>query len=166
MHSRLFGCLLVSVLVAACAGSSAPVDSKPEATSTSAPPPAATPASTAATAPAAAADPNVCPLSNADAWNGCVGKLVEVRGQTPKMVAQHPMMAPLSPPGGDLPTIHQSYLETAEGGQIIVLSREQNKCTGAMRVKGTLRAIDMGGPPKTKQSYKGWSIEDATITCE
>lgn len=96
-----------------------------------------------------------------------MGKLVEVRGQTPKMVNQHPMMAPpAGPPGSTGPAMHQEYLDTAEGSQIIVLTRNPSKCAGAMRVKGTLRAIDLGGPAGTKESYQGWSIDDATIFCE
>lgn len=95
-----------------------------------------------------------------------MGKLVEVRGQTPKMVSQHPMVTPMGLPGSGVPEMHQGYLDTAEGSQIIVLSREPAKCTGAMRVKGSLRGIDLGGPAGTKESYKGWAIEDATIVCE
>ncbi len=82
------------------------------------------------------------------------------------MVYQHPLLAPMGAPGSDKPTIHQSYLETAEGGQVIVLSKQNDDCKGAKRVKGTLRAIDMGGPSGTKSSYKGWSLNDAEIVCE
>ena len=166
MHSRLG--FLLFVFAPACAGSSAPADATPSATSAApiAAPPAPSASVAASPSPAAQADPNVCPTGKADYWEACVGKLVEFRGQPPKMVNQHPMMAPLSPPGSGVPTIHQSYLETPEGNQIIVLSREQDKCTGKMRVKGSLRAIDLGGPDKTKESYRGWAIDDATIVCE
>jgi hypothetical protein len=81
------------------------------------------------------------------------------------MVSQHPLIAPMSQPGGP-PAMQQTYIEVGEGSQIIVLSKEADKCTGTKRVVGTLREINMGGPEGTKQSYRGWSINDATITCE
>lgn len=81
------------------------------------------------------------------------------------MVYQHPMIAPMSMPGGP-PTMKQGYLELSQGNQIIVLSRDDDKCSGSKRVKGSLREIDMGGPAGTKESYRGWAIENATITCE
>jgi hypothetical protein len=168
MHSRLGFALFVFAFLAGCAGSSAPTDVAPSAT-TPAPvvaPPSPSASVAASPSSVAAADPNVCPLGKSDTWKSCIGKIVELRGQNPKFVNQHPMMAPMSPLGGAAPTIHQGYLETSEGGQIIVLSREPDKCSGAKRVKGSLRAIDLGGPDKTKESYRGWAIEDATVICE
>lgn len=161
MHSRFGFTCFVFAFVAGCAGSSAPTDVTPSATV-----PAPIVAAPAPSAAVVAADPKVCPLGKSDTWKTCEGKLVELRGQTPKMVYQHPMMAPMSLPGGGAPTIHQGYIETSEGGQIIVLSREPDKCSGAKRVKGSLRAIDLGGPDKTKESYRGWVIDDATVVCE
>ena len=168
MHSRFgFVCFVVALL-AGCAGSSAPTDVTPSATVPAPVVAVPAPSASVATSPATvvAADPKVCPLGKSDTWKTCVGKLVELRGQTPKMVYQHPMMAPMGAPGGSAPTIHQGYIETSEGGQIIVLSREPDKCSGAKRVKGSLRAIDLGGPDKTKESYRGWVIDDATVICE
>lgn len=151
----------------ACAGSSAPTDAAPASTvvASTAAPPAATPAANPAATPAAAADANLCVLGKAGTWSSCIGKRVEVRGKEPKMVYQHPMIAPMSAPGGP-PTMQQSYLEVAEGSQIIVLSKTMPKCGEGKRVTGTLREINLGGAEGTKESYKGWSIDDATITCE
>lgn len=162
MHSHVPVLLSALLLFPACATSSAPADATPPPSPAATTPAATTPPDQAALA----ADPNACPLGKSDTWNACVGKLVEIRGQSPKFVNQHPVLAPLSPPGGDQPTIHQSYLETSAGNQIIVLSRQDVKCSGAMRVKGNLRAIDLGGPDRTKESYRGWAIDDATIVCE
>lgn len=160
MNLRL--AVLLVVFAPACAGSSAPTDAAPATTSAANPPATST---TAATAPAAT-DTDVCKLENDDAWSACVGKMVEVRGENPKIVAQHPMVAPMAAPGSDAPQIHQSYLDVAGGRQIIVTSRQSDDCKGAKRVKGSLRAIDLGGPAGTKESYRGWSIDNATITCE
>ena len=162
MYSRFVLPLFALALVSACASSSAPADTTATATSTT-PPATATVDAPAAAAPAP--DPNVCPLKPG-AWEACVGKLVEIRGKNPPIVYQHPVLAPMAAPGSDKPTIQQSYLETDEGGQVIVLSKQQDTCTGAKRVKGTLRAIDLGGPSGTKLSYKGWSVDDAAIVCE
>lgn len=168
MYSRLAP--LFFVFIPACAGSSAPVDAGPtpaSAAPSAAAPVASAPASAAPAAPSAASvDPNLCVLDKSDAWKGCVGKIVEVHGQTPKMVNQHPMMAPVNPMGGPAPKISQSYLDMPEGRQIIIISSKPDDCDGAKRVKGSLREIDMGGPSGTKQSYHGWAIENATITCE
>jgi len=34
-----------------------------------------------------------------------------------------------------------------------------------MRVVGTLRGVGGGGEPGTKNSYQGWSVEHAQVTC-
>lgn len=97
-----------------------------------------------------------------DGWGSCDGKRVRLEGRAPEMVMQHPMM------NGDplaAKKIHQSYLEIERGAQVIVLSEAPNACAGAMVVTGTLRSIDLGGEPGTKDSYKGWQVADATIEC-
>ena len=156
-------------LVSACGGSSAPSDAAPAGpspASTPAPAPSASVAAPAVTTAAAVVDPNVCRLGKMETWKECVGKQVEVLGQTPKMVYQHPMIAPVGMPGSAAPTMKQGYLELSEGNQIIVISKDADSCSGAKRVKGSLRQIDLGGPAGTKESYRGWAIENATITCE
>lgn len=169
----IFACF--SGLLTACAGgSSAPADGAPASTtpaSTAAAPAATTAptaaalAETAATNPTpAAADSSLCVLGKSGTWATCIGKLVEMRGKDPQLVMQHPMLGG-GPPGAV--TMQQTYLETAEGNQIIILSKTAPKCPGAQkRVKGTLRDVNLGGPEGTKESYRGWSIHDATITCE
>lgn len=177
MHSRIAFITSVFGILAGCAGSSAPSDGAPTSTApaaTTAAPAATTaapadatgaPAATAANPAPAAADANLCALGKPGTWSTCIGKRVELRGKEPKMVYQHPMIAPMSRPGGP-PTMQQSYLEVGEGTQVIVLSKDADKCSGAKRVTGTLGEINMGGPAGTKESYRGWSINDATVTCE
>lgn len=97
-----------------------------------------------------------------DGWGACDGKRVRMEGRAPQMVMQHPMIGG-GPPGVE--TVHQSYLEIEGGSQIIVLTKAPNACDGAMVVTGTLRSIDLGGEPGTKDSYKGWQVADATIEC-
>jgi hypothetical protein len=63
------------------------------------------------------------------------------------------------------PDTEQGDLDVEGGGQIVLITREVVTCKGAMRVVGTLRATDLGGAPGTKESYQGWVIEDAEVTC-
>jgi hypothetical protein len=164
MQLRIAFIVSVFGLLSGCAGSSAPADGAPASTAPAST--AAPPATTAAEAPKpAASDPSLCALGKSDTWSSCIGKRVEVRGKEPQMVYQHPMIAPMALPG-TAPVMQQSYLETAEGSQIIILSKDADKCAGAKRVTGSLREINLGGPSGTKQSYRGWAIEDAKITCE
>lgn len=94
----------------------------------------------------------------------CADKFVRVQGKKPAMIHQHPVLTGMSAPGAPRP--QQDYLELPNGTQIIVLSNNPPSCSGPMRVTGTLRRIDMGGEPGTKESYKGWSIEQAEVVCE
>jgi hypothetical protein len=106
---------------------------------------------------AAAVDPSLCVPASYDQWPTCEGKRVQVDGRNPEMVSQHPMM--------NGPETEQGYLDVEGGGQIVLITREVVTCKGAMRVVGTLRGTDMGGEPGTKDSYQGWMIEDAEVTC-
>lgn len=127
-------------------------------------PPAAPPAApSAAPAPTAAA-PNgdLCPLGAPDTWASCDGKRVQLDGQAPQMVSQHPMMA--APAMGDAPAMHQLYLDTA-GVQVVVITAQDPGCAGPMRATGTLQRVDLGGPEGTKESYSGWALQGATVVC-
>jgi hypothetical protein len=106
---------------------------------------------------AAAVDPSLCVPASYEQWPTCEGKRVQVDGRNPEMVYQHPMM--------NGPDTEQGYLEVEGAGQIVLVTREPVTCKADMRVIGTLRAIDLGGEPGTKESYKGWVIEDAEVTC-
>lgn len=102
-------------------------------------------------------DPSLCVPASYEQWATCEGKRVQVDGRNPEMVNQHPMM--------NGPDTEQGYLDVEGGGQIVIVSSEPVSCKGAMRVVGTLRGIDLGGAPGTKESYQGWMIEGATVTC-
>jgi hypothetical protein len=106
---------------------------------------------------AAVVDPSLCVPASYDQWPTCEGKRVQVDGRNPEMVHQHPMM--------NGPDTEQGYLDVDGGAQIVLVTREVVTCKGAMRVVGTLRATDLGGAPGTKESYQGWVIEDAEVTC-
>lgn len=109
--------------------------------------------------PSTTADPSLCQLG--DDWSSCVDKRVQIDGTAPEFVMQHPMMTM----GGD-DEWKQDYMDVGEGGrQIIVLTREPGKCKGAMRVVGTLGGIEGRGEPGTKESYAGWVVRQAEVTC-
>lgn len=112
----------------------------------------------AASSESAAVDPSLCVPASYEQWATCEGKRVQVDGRNPEMVNQHPMV--------NGPDTEQGYLDVEGGGQIVIVSREAVSCEGAMRVVGTLRGIGLGGAPGTKDSYEGWAIEDATVTCQ
>jgi hypothetical protein len=105
----------------------------------------------------AAVDPSLCVPASYQEWSTCEGKRVQVDGRNPEMVNQHPMV--------NGPETEQGYLDVDGGGQVVIVSSEAVSCQGAMRVVGTLRDIGLGGAPGTKESYEGWAIEDATVTC-
>lgn len=105
----------------------------------------------------AAVDSSLCMPASYEQWSTCEGQRVQVDGRNPEMVHQHPMM--------NGPETEQGYLDVEGGRQVVIVSSEPVSCKGAMRVVGTLRGIDLGGEPGTKESYAGWVIEDATVTC-
>lgn len=149
MNARFLAPLLFSVLLPACTRSD----------NSSAP---ATPVAGAATA---AADAQLCALEPGGAWSACVGKPVEIRGQQPRLLTQHPMLAAPALPGTAAQT--QTYVETPEGLQVIVLTTDgQGPCAGPMRVRGTLQEVELGGAEGTPSSYRGWAVQGANIACE
>jgi hypothetical protein len=108
--------------------------------------------------PSQTTDPSLCQV--ADDWAACVGKRVQIDGKAPEFVQQHPMMTGPFDDGWK-----QDYMDVSEAMQIIVLTKEPGKCKGAMRVVGTLEGIDLGGEPGTKESYGGWVVREAEVTC-
>jgi hypothetical protein len=100
-----------------------------------------------------------------DDWSACEGREVELRGQAPQMVMQHPVLSQPEGLSPDNRNSYQGYLEVDQA-QVIVLTNAAFACPGAMRVVGTLARVDLGGEPGTKGSYAGWSVSDAVVTCE
>lgn len=96
-------------------------------------------------------------------WMRCDGKPVQLTGHSPRMIMQHPRLAPsMVPPG--LPKIYQRYTNVGES-QIILLTRTRVKCDGLMKVEGVLNHISLGGKARTKESYTGWSVDVSHIEC-
>jgi hypothetical protein len=101
----------------------------------------------------------------ADDWSACEGQRVELRGQAPQMVMQHPLLSQPEGLSPDSRNSYQGYVDV-DGAQVIVLTKAAFACPGSMRVLGTLARVELGGEPGTKSSYAGWSISDALVTCE
>jgi hypothetical protein len=158
--------LLLAWLSLAC------VNSAPDA-GTSDPAPASAPAPAELEGPAPASEPaaapaedGLCSLAAPSEWSTCDGQRVRIQGRAPTMVMQHPMRNQpegLSPDGRNT---HQGYMDT-DRAQMIILTKAPFNCSGEMTVVGTLREIKASGDPgvKGKDSYGGWSLEDAEVTC-
>jgi hypothetical protein len=110
----------------------------------------------------AAEDEAFCNLGAPDTWSSCEGQRVKLEGKEPEpgMMGQHPMLNFPDEKGERF----QSYLDV-QGVQVIVISREEVACQGERTVIGVLRGVDLGGEPGTKESYAGWSVEEAEVTC-
>ena len=150
---------LLACLCLACAGSPAPTEADD--------PPSTTPV--VETEPAVA-EPEPAPEAGGrcepgDDWAKCEGQEVELRGQKPRMVMQHPMINQPEGLSPDARNTQQGYVDVGDT-QVIVLTSAAFDCAGAMVVVGTLERVDLGGEPGTKGSYAGWSVSDATVTCE
>lgn len=156
MRGAFVGLAVMLVLEAGCSSAKEPARG-PEVEATEIA--AAKPAEPAKPAEAQPAE-GLCPLGDGE-WKACDGKRVRLEGRAPMMVMQHPVVA-MGPPGEPQ---HQDYLELANGAQIIVVSKKRVDCSGAMVVTGTLRSIDLGGEPGTKNSYRGWQVADAEVEC-
>lgn len=161
-----------SVILLSLGVACAPTEGAPD--NASEPPPAAVPVEgrTTADAPSSATPPteenapsdgDLCELG--DDWMACDGKMVKVSGTRPRMVSQHPVVSGPVGPEPDAPETHQSYLDVGDL-QVIVVSAEKNMCDEKMTVVGRLERIDLGGAPGTKNSYKGWEILEAEVTCD
>lgn len=107
-------------------------------------------------------NPN-CELRQSADWRLCIDQQVEIRGRIPAVVLQHPMIAAPGLDGGAAEV--QSYVETADGTQVILLSVNENTCAGTLIASGTLQAIRMEGSDGSKLSYQGWALRGAAIRC-
>ena len=111
------------------------------------------------TPPEVPSEPKVaaCDGQNPGAWGSCEGQAVTSTGSRPQMEMQTPMV--------NGPDEHQTIVEIG-GAQVIVLSKDAPTCTGAMAISGTVHKVALGGAPGTPESYEGWSLTGATITCQ
>ncbi|MFO1493281.1 MAG: hypothetical protein U1F26_01300 [Lysobacterales bacterium] len=106
----------------------------------------------------------LCELSPSRHWDACVERRVQVRGRIPSTLQQHPLLTSPAPNGA--PSEIQSYLDTADGTQLIVLSHQPPpECPGAILATGTLQAIHLDGPDGSKNSYQGWALREAELRC-
>ena len=150
-----------------CAASATPTPGEPPTTAADEVDPAE-PKSESESEPesSAAADPSLCASAGED-WQGCDGQRVEIRGRAAEMVMQHPMVNQPEGLSPDNRNTQQGYMDT-DSAQLIVLTAEPFACTGEMTVVGVLRGIDLDPNPDAegKNSYGGWSITDAEVTCD
>lgn len=91
-----------------------------------------------------------------------VDKKVKLKGKTPTAVAQHPI---LTAPAGLGKKEFQSYLDT-KFGQIILISGQEIKCPGKIKVFGKLEKVALGGKKDTKESYEGFLIRVDRFKCK
>ena len=118
--------------------------------------------------------PDYCVLDKTEpaSWSNCDGKMVKITGSRPppREIMQHPMLdGPrlLVLDEDDNLTLAgtmQSYLNVGDR-QIILLSKAPIECEDEITVIGTLESVSLGGPPRTKGSYKGWSIHVSEDSC-
>ena len=118
--------------------------------------------------------PDYCVLDQTQpaSWSKCDGKMVKMTGSRPQPVEimQHPMLDGPQLLVADeddnltLVSTVQSYLNVGDR-QIILLSKYPIECHGEITVVGTLESVSLGGPPRTKGSYKGWSIHVSEDIC-
>jgi hypothetical protein len=142
------------LLLSACAS-----DGPTPAPQVAAPPPTA---AVAAAPEAAGATATTCTIGAPDTWASCEGQVVRMEGTTPKMVHNHPLMAG-GPPGTT--SLVQEYMDVEGGAQVVVITSQAVDCTGKMVATGTLHSVDLGGAEGTPDSYKGWRIDGATVSC-
>lgn len=112
---------------------------------------------------------NLCQLTPNN-WESCDNQTVKLLGYVPAPHQIRP--APiLSIP--NLPTIQQadtpqallqSYMNVGEK-QIILLSTQPIACVTGLEVIGRLESVALGGAPRTKSSYQGWSLYVDSVQC-
>lgn len=90
-----------------------------------------------------------------------VDQAVVLDGELAKLPLAHPSQRGPGP-GVEL------YVDVPDGdatAQIVVVTPADPGCAGPVTVAGTLERVDLGGPEGTPQSYRGWVIRNATVTC-
>ncbi len=91
--------------------------------------------------------------------------MVKTKGSRPQPqeIMQHPMLdgpqLPVPNADGNVTPVRtvQSYLN--------VLSNTPIECDSDIIVMGTLEKVSLGGSPRTKGSYEGWSIRVSEHLC-
>ncbi len=107
-----------------------------------------------------------CDLASVEDWSACVDRPSILTGRLAVQVSQHPVIAAPFGPDGEGPGQQQVYVDVEGKGQIIVVTASDPvQCEGQVSVRGVLQSVDLGGEEGTKESYKGWSVQGATITC-
>lgn len=100
-------------------------------------------------------------------WHRCTNQTVRLQGRRPSapLLAQHPLLA--EPPGLSPHALTEQDYLVAAGNEItvILLLARPLSCSASMSVTGTLQRIDLGGPPRSKTSYKGWVLRVTRATC-
>lgn len=167
-----FALSFASLLASAGCGATRPapqvVEPAPQASASSSASAAPEPSSTAAPSAAASSSASTsvdagptCALTNGASWEGCEGKTVRVAGRVPKMIMQHPVVTGGPSAKGGV----QDYMDVDGGGQIILVVDAPVACKGAMTATGVLRSVRGRGAPGTKESYEGWYLASARVTC-
>jgi hypothetical protein len=113
--------------------------------------------------PAASATASRCALGAPPQWAQCVGAPVAFEGQLSRVVTNHPMLAPALDPATRQ---GQTYVDAADGTQLIIIADRAEPCRGTVWVTGTLERVDLGGAAGTPESYQGWAVRAATVTCD
>jgi hypothetical protein len=112
---------------------------------------------------------NLCPLTSQN-WQDCDDKTVKLQGYVPAphQILQAPMltMPNLSTmqQADASSSLLQNYMNVGNR-QIILLSPQPITCLSGLEVIGRLQAIDLGGKPNTKSSYKGWAVYVDSVQC-
>jgi len=98
--------------------------------------------------------------------------MVKTKGSRPQPqeIMQHPMLdgpqLPVPNADGNVTPVRtvQSYLNVGQR-QVILLSDTPIECDNDIIIIGTLEKVSLGGPPRTKGSYEGWSIRVSEHLC-
>ena len=105
-------------------------------------------------------------------WAACAGKTVRVQGRN-VVGHQHPI-TPLAPRPGQSGVVRaiQTYLGFENGLQLVLKTEHPVTCKGqapaigqTLVVTGILEVVDLGGPPGTRSSYRGYAMSRPTIQC-
>jgi hypothetical protein len=89
-------------------------------------------------------------------------KKIKLGGSPVTTTSQHPLLT--APPGLGKEQF-QSYLDT-KFGQLILISDQEIKCSGKVKVFGKLEKVSLGGEKNTKNSYEGFLIRVDSFKCK
>ncbi|MBI4850831.1 MAG: hypothetical protein HY819_03290 [Acidobacteria bacterium] len=89
-------------------------------------------------------------------------KKIKLGGKPAIDVNQHPVLTATATLGKQE---FQSYLDT-KFGQLIIISKEEIKCSGKVKVFGKLEKVSLRGAKNTKSSYEGYVIRADKCKCK